>query len=250
MHEFLDYFFYRIKSNKQIELNEVVVISSISKRGKFYEARKRLALYGFKDFMIMLFIILKNKFLSIFAFFCNYNKCFSLNNVFNKYNLNKISDVNINSQKFIDYIKKESIDIIISVAAPIIFNKKLLSSPNKFCINYHTALLPKYRGRMPLFWALLNDEIETGVTIHIMDEKIDNGYILGQKKIIIDKNDTLHNLYEKSIKSGAELLSNILYKIVNGTCKKQKNDSKKATYYTTPNKLDSQKFRNAEKKFF
>ena len=149
MHEFLDDFFYRIKGHKKIELNEVVVIPSISKRGKYYEARKRLAFYGFKDFMVMLCIILINRSLSIFSFISDYNKCFSLNNVLNKYNLNKISDANINSQKFIDYIKKESIDIIISVAAPIIFNKKLLSSPNKFCINYHTALLPKYRGRIP-----------------------------------------------------------------------------------------------------
>ena len=60
--------------------------------------------------------------------------------------------------------------------------KKILDAPKYGCINYHTALLPKYRGRQPLFWALLNNEKTTGITIHKMDEFIDKGELIIQKK--------------------------------------------------------------------
>ena len=87
-----------------------------------------------------------------------------------------------------------------SVFSPMVFKKNLLNSPTFGCINYHTGALPQYRGRQPLFWSILNNEKNIAISIHEMDEKLDNGPIIVQKFIHIEENESLHSLYLKTIK--------------------------------------------------
>ena len=64
-------------------------------------------------------------------------------------------------------------------------------------INVHYGLLPKYRGLHTVAWAIINGEKETGYTIHKIDEQIDNGDILYQKKIKIEKQDNIQTVMEE-----------------------------------------------------
>ena len=64
----------------------------------------------------------------------------------------------------------------------MIFKKELLKIPRYGCINLHCSILPKYAGLLPSFWTIYNKEEKIGSTVHYMDDKIDNGAILGQVK--------------------------------------------------------------------
>ena len=76
--------------------------------------------------------------------------------------------------------------MLVSILGNQIFKRKLIDLAPKGCINLHTALLPKYRGLMPTFWALKNNEKNTGVSVFFVDEGIDSGPIIIQKKVVIE----------------------------------------------------------------
>jgi methionyl-tRNA formyltransferase len=239
---FLDQFLKKVVSKHNIV--NFVVLSSKHKRTFFQVFRERADYYGAVGFVQMSLYILYQKALSLFLY--SRNK-YSVKQVLKKYSLNLLQISSINSQEFIRYIKEKEIELVVSIASPTIFKGELLQAPAKGCINYHTGLLPKYRGRQPLFWALLNDEEEFGITVHFMNHNIDDGPIISQKKITIDHQDSLHNLYCKNIEQGPDVLVDSLEKIDNEPCK---NESTQATYYSFPKKQDSHKFRKKGKTFF
>ena len=93
----------------------------------------------------------------------------------------------INSEQSLSKVSHYKPDILISIAGNEIFKKPLIDLTPFGCLNLHTGLLPKYRGLMPTFWALKNKEQEIGVTVFYVDEGIDSGPIVVQKKIPIKK---------------------------------------------------------------
>ena len=97
-------------------------------------------------------------------------------------------------------------DLIVVAAYGKILPKAVLEIPAFGCINVHVSLLPKYRGPSPVQNALLAGEKETGTTIMLMDEGVDTGDILTQKKLKILMADTTQTLMLKLAKQGAELL--------------------------------------------
>jgi len=157
----------------------------------------------------------------------------------------KISDQNTGKR-----IKKISPDLIISIAAPQILPEGLLNLPRHGCINIHQALLPKYRGINPSFWVLLNQEKETGVSIHFMDKKIDNGPILLQEKVEVSPAETLDSLYLKNIKIGARMLQEAIQLIEQGNYQTIPNPEAKATYFSFPDKKAARRFKKLNKNFF
>src|SRR3990172_4050960 len=82
-------------------------------------------------------------------------------------------------------LPKINCDVIVSVNYLFLIEKDIIELPKKIAINFHGSLLPKYRGRTPHVWAIINNESETGVTAHVIDEECDSGAILAQKKIPI-----------------------------------------------------------------
>ncbi|MFH1030726.1 MAG: methionyl-tRNA formyltransferase [bacterium] len=78
-----------------------------------------------------------------------------------------------------------NLDLIITASYGKIIPKEILDLPKYGAINVHPSLLPKYRGPSPIQYAILNGDKETGVTIMLMDEKMDHGHILAQEKIKI-----------------------------------------------------------------
>lgn len=88
-------------------------------------------------------------------------------------------------------------DYIIAAYGLRIFPKNLLELARITAFNLHPAYLPDYKGRWIPSWAIINGETEHGITIHVMDEGIDTGPILFQKKLPVSLDDTAYSLYNK-----------------------------------------------------
>lgn len=86
--------------------------------------------------------------------------------------------------------------LLISIGFPYIFPKSLLDN-YAYCINSHPTLLPKYRGPMSGVYQIMNGEQETGLTIHFIDQGVDTGPILLQKKICISLFDTVKSVQKR-----------------------------------------------------
>ncbi|MDB4851845.1 formyltransferase family protein, partial [Flavobacteriaceae bacterium] len=119
----------------------------------------------------------------------------------------------------------------------------------KGCINLHTALLPKYRGLMPTFWVMKNNEKYTGVSVFFVDEGIDSGPIIVQEKLEIG-NSTQKSLIIKTKRIGMQLILKSIDLISNNKVAIIPNDASKKTYYSFPTRKDVLEFRKNGKKFF
>lgn len=117
--------------------------------------------------------------------------------VADKFNLNLYEEKNINDQNFFNKIKSLNLDLIVCVNFDQILKKDIINLPTIGCINTHASLLPKYRGRAPLNWAMINGEEYSGVTVHFIDESIDTGDIILQEKIKIDEDYYISDLLNK-----------------------------------------------------
>ncbi|OGZ34713.1 MAG: methionyl-tRNA formyltransferase [Candidatus Portnoybacteria bacterium RBG_19FT_COMBO_36_7] len=142
-------------------------------------------------------------------------------------------------------------DIILVAAYGKILPKEILDTPKYGSINVHPSLLPKYRGPSPVQFAILNGEKETGVSIMLMNEKMDEGSILGQEFIEIEKDETARSLEEKLSKIASKLLIKTLnyWIVINEMPKSAKNlvlpqqqDNSKATYTKILTKQDGKIF--------
>lgn len=123
----------------------------------------------------------------------------------------------VNHPLWIERIQQMQPDIIFSFYYRNMICDEILSSAPRGGFNLHGSLLPKYRGRAPINWALVNGEKETGVTLHKMVKKADAGPIAGQHKVIISDADTALTLHAKMRDAAQELLRDLLPKMNNAS---------------------------------
>ena len=117
-----------------------------------------------------------------------------------------LTDENVNLPIFIKLITEYQPDLLVSMSFNQILKSKLINLAPKGFINCHAGALPFYRGRNILNWVLINGESEFGVTVHYIDEGIDTGDIILQKKSAIDEQDDYRSLLKKATILCAELL--------------------------------------------
>jgi len=134
----------------------------------------------------------------------------------------------IKDPDFLQKVSKISPHVIVVVAFGKILPLNLLQIPPLGCINLHASLLPKYRGAAPIQWALIHGETETGSTIILMNEGMDEGDILSQEKMNIGKEDTYRDLSLRLANQGASLLIKTLRAREKNECFPQKQDHRKA----------------------
>ena len=104
-------------------------------------------------------------------------------------------------------------DAAIVVAYGRILPEDYLRAPKHGCINVHFSLLPHYRGAAPVNWAIVNGELETGVTTMFMEPTLDTGPILLQQTTPIGKTETAPELMQRLSETGAALLSETLARL-------------------------------------
>ena len=124
-------------------------------------------------------------------------------------------------------------DIILSVNYLFLIEEDLISYPTKCAVNVHGSLLPKYRGRTPHVWAIINNEKKTGITAHLITSECDKGAIVAQKEIPILDTDTGGSILKKYNEIYPVLIDEVIEKILSGNLNEclMEQDETKATYY-------------------
>jgi len=137
----------------------------------------------------------------------------------------------INHPIWINRIRAMKPDFIFSFYYRNMVKQELLDIPSKGALNLHGSLLPKYRGRVPINWAIINGEKETGVTLHYMTAKPDAGDIVAQSKVAITDDDTARTLFDKIEAAAAKLLDKTLPLLAAGKAPRKAQKNSAATYF-------------------
>lgn len=149
----------------------------------------------------------------------------------------------INAPEFLDHLRALQIDLLISVACPQIFRRPLLDLPPLGCINVHSGPLPRYRGMLPTFWVLYEGEQETAVTVHLMNEHLDDGPIVLQQAVAIRPGETQRSLMRRCKVVGGRLLAEAFDLFEEGRIQTRDNPRDEATYHTFPTPEEARRFR-------
>ncbi|WNU99076.1 bifunctional UDP-4-amino-4-deoxy-L-arabinose formyltransferase/UDP-glucuronic acid oxidase ArnA [Enterobacter sp. DTU_2021_1002640_1_SI_PRY_ASU_LCPMC_013] len=123
----------------------------------------------------------------------------------------------INHPLWVNHVKKEEPDVIFSFYYRNLLSEEILAAASIGAFNLHGSLLPKYRGRAPLNWVLVNGEKKTGVTLHRMNTRADAGNIVDQLAIPIEPEDVALTLHRKMCESAQMLLRRCLPVIRSGS---------------------------------
>lgn len=133
--------------------------------------------------------------------------------------------------RFVEQVQRLSPDLILVNSYSMLLQPEILAIPKWGAINIHGALLPEYRGANPVQWALLNDETETGVTMHYMDKSFDSGDIISQRRVSILFDDTWRTIYKRIEAETEKLLAEELPKLLAGTNTRQHQDERRAHHW-------------------
>jgi methionyl-tRNA formyltransferase len=134
-----------------------------------------------------------------------------------EHNIPVYTPTTLKDDKWIDLINAADPDFIFSFYYRNMIPKRILDIPRVAALNLHGSLLPKFRGRAPANWVLLEGASETGVTLHEMLEKPDAGDIIAQKKIEIAFEDDVYTLYMKMTAAARQLMKETLPKLADGS---------------------------------
>ncbi len=107
----------------------------------------------------------------------------------------------------------------------------LLALATRGAYNLHGSLLPKYRGRVPVNWAVLHGETETGVTLHEMTLKPDAGAIIAQTSVPILPDDTAHDVFGKLTVASEQTLWHAIPQLLAGTAARLPNELALGSYF-------------------
>ncbi len=141
-----------------------------------------------------------------------------------------LQTASLRDESFIGKIAAFGADLFVVVAYGKIIPREVFELPKYKTINLHPSLLPKYRGAAPIEWAIINGERETGVTVQLINEKLDAGDVLSQEKIVIDNDMTAGDLYERVKPAGSALLIRTVREIEQGNIIPKKQNENDATY--------------------
>lgn len=136
----------------------------------------------------------------------------------------------LKNEAVIKQINSYNADIYVVVAYGFIIPEAIFDFPRLKTINLHPSMLPKYRGAAPIQWAIVKGEKETGITIQQVNEKLDAGDIVLQRKMSLDNNINSCELYEKVLPIGAEMLIEAINGLDKGTLELNKQDENKVIY--------------------
>ena len=143
---------------------------------------------------------------------------------------------NFREEETVEQLRALEPDVVAVVAYGRILPQRVLDIPGKGCINIHASLLPSYRGSAPYQWAVLDGLEETGVTAMYLCREMDAGDMIDVARTPIGPEETAGELLDRLAVLGADLLSDTLTKIGNGTVAATPQDHSNATYAPMLNK--------------
>ncbi|MCA9311197.1 MAG: hypothetical protein KDA21_08325 [Phycisphaerales bacterium] len=177
-------------------------------------------------------------------------RCYSVRAVAKKYGVEVTEAVDVNSEEFLAHLRDKGVEFIVSISGTQLYRKKLREQTPRGIVNCHGALLPKYRGLMPSFWTLANDEKVGGVSVHFVDAKLDNGPIVVQKTYRIHAHDSLEDVMARSKDLAAEAIIECVHKVESGDFATLPNPEEESTHFSMPTREDVKRFQAAGHRFF
>lgn len=136
-----------------------------------------------------------------------------------------------NTPEFVARLQALNADFFFSFYYRLMLKPALLVLPKRGGYNMHGSLLPKYRGRVPINWAVIHGERETGVTLHRMVEKPDAGEIVAQQAVPILPDDTAGDVFNKATLAAEIALNKVLPQLIAGTAPHVMPDLKAGSYF-------------------
>ena len=147
-----------------------------------------------------------------------------------KNDIKVIQPEKIRKKVVVEELKEFNPELFITCAYGQILSQAVLDIPKFGCINVHASLLPKYRGAAPIHRAVMNGDKITGITTMMTDIGMDTGDILLKAEVEIGINTTSGELHDVLMKAGAELISETLIKLRDGTLTQTPQDDAKSTH--------------------
>lgn len=145
-----------------------------------------------------------------------------------KHTLPILQPSNLKETGFISTVRDLQPDLIVVVAFRIL-PKEIYCIPRLGAFNLHASLLPRYRGAAPINWAIINGEVETGVTSFFLQEKVDTGSVILQARVKIGPDETAGELHDKLAEVGAEIVLQTVRLIELGKITPRAQDDGRAT---------------------
>ncbi|MCK9418394.1 MAG: formyltransferase [Nitrospirae bacterium] len=148
-----------------------------------------------------------------------------------KYDIPVHSPESVYTSDWIERIRSWTPDLILSFYYRNMIHEDILSIPRLGAFNMHGSLLPKYRGRAPINWAILNGERSTGVTLHHMVKQADAGDIVDQEAVPIGPEDTARDVFGKCVKAARLVIERQIGPLTSGTAQRRTQDESQATKF-------------------
>lgn len=137
----------------------------------------------------------------------------------------------INKPENIALLREITPDFIFSFYYRNMISREVLDTPMRGALNLHGSYLPKYRGRVPVNWAIINGETETGATLHYMVEKPDAGEIVDQEKVSILFTDTALDLFNRVTEAAVLVIGRSWPRLMTGTAPRIPMDLAAGSYF-------------------
>jgi methionyl-tRNA formyltransferase len=143
-----------------------------------------------------------------------------------------------NAPEFVAALRSLAPDLFVAVGYMNRLKPEILAVPRLLAANFHASLLPAYRGKHPLFWALRNGERWAGLTVHVMDPDLDTGDLLYQVRVRTRRRDTVASLYDRIMDVSLPLVRRLIADAESGTLVRTPQSSVGASYYSSTQEKD------------
>lgn len=142
-----------------------------------------------------------------------------------------ITPENAQSTELLEKIRLLAPDYIFSFYYRHMIPTAVLACAKIAALNMHGSLLPKYRGRVPVNWAIIHGETQTGATLHVMEEKPDAGDIVSQKSIPIGSDETAHEVFQNVANAAVEALKSVIPQLLEAEVPRRPNRIQEGSYF-------------------
>ncbi len=136
-----------------------------------------------------------------------------------------------NATEFVREIRALRPDTFIAVGYMLLLRSELLSVPRVIAANFHASLLPAYRGKHPVFWALRSGEPWCGLSVHEMSRGLDTGDIIFQVRVPTRAGDSVSSLYERIMSASVPLVPRLIAAVASGTVPRTPQSAEGASYF-------------------
>jgi len=148
-----------------------------------------------------------------------------------RHNIPVFMPSSINQTDWVARVRAFKPDLIFSFYYRNMLSNEILKSARLGAFNMHGSLLPKYRGRAPINWAVLHGESQTGATLHHMIARADAGDIVDQEPVPIGPQDTARDVFVNVTHAARRLLARNLDALKHGVAPRRQQDESQATYF-------------------